>query len=75
MSINSIIATIMPFTQEYACFAHFGIVCIMVLILYSYEWCRYRKRKKEYSIETYVYIVSIILFGIFGQNNFIYANF
>ncbi len=75
LSVNGIIATIMPFTQDYACFAHFGIVCIMVLILYSYEWCKYQKREKEYSIETYVYIVSIILFGIFGQNNFIYANF
>lgn len=74
-SINSIILTVMPFTQDYACFAHLGIVSIMILILFIYEWYKYKHIKHDYLTEMYIYIVSIILFGVFGQNNFIYVNF
>jgi len=75
ISINSIIASVMPFTQDYACFAHFGIVCMMIGILFLYEWMRNRNMCYAYRLEMYIYVVSIILFGVFGQNSFIYANF
>lgn len=75
ISINSIILSVMPFTQDYACFAHLGIVSIMILILFLYEWCRNKNIRYDYHLEMNIYVVSIVLFGIFGQNNFIYANF
>jgi len=75
ISIDSIILMVMPFTHDYACFAHFGIVTIMICILFLYEWYKNRNIRYECQLEMYIYIVSIVLFGIFGKNNFIYANF
>ncbi len=75
ISINSIILTVMPFTQDYACFAHLGVVSIMIFILFLYERCKDRSIRYDYWLEMYIYVVSIVLFGVFGQNNFIYANF
>ena len=75
ISINSIILTVMPFTQDYACFAHLGVVSIMIFILFVYERCKNRNIRYDYRLEMYIYVVSIVLFGVFGQNNFIYANF
>lgn len=74
-SLNSIIAAVMPFTWDYACFSHLGIVSIMIFTLFLYEWYKNKKKKYDFHFEICFYIVSIVLFGIFGQNSFIYANF
>lgn len=75
ISTNVIIQTALPFTMDYACFAHLGVVLIMLAILFGEEFVRERNSQKHLDIIRGIQIVCIVLFGVIGTNGFVYANF
>lgn len=75
ISLNIIIRTILPFTMDYACFAHFGVVLIMIFILFMEECGIEKDKKLNQDMLRVTQAVCIILFGIVGANGFVYANF
>lgn len=75
ININSIIFSVMPFTGDYSCLAHLLTVCLFILILTIYEWKEYLHPTKKYPSKYFVYAVSVLFFGMIGQNSFLYANF
>ncbi len=75
---ESIIAAVMPMTDDYSCLA-FCLISIALILILGYMETRdveYEviSPKKTY-VRTTLYIILIILFGTWGQNSFIYANF
>lgn len=75
ITINSIIASVMPFTGDYSCLAHLITVCIFILILLIYEWKEYLHPAKKYPSKYFIYAVAVLFFGAIGQSSFLYANF
>ena len=75
ISIEIIISAIMPFTMDYSCFAHFGVVCIIILLLFIMEMGEYIGKEPNMICRICLYLVFLILFGVFGESSFIYANF
>ena len=75
LSVGVIIQSILPFSSDYSCFAHFGIVFIMIGILFMYELFQYKGKKVDIGLEIVIDFIFIVMFGIFGTNNFIYANY
>ena len=73
--MNSIIASIMPFTGDYSCLAHLLTVALFLLILLIYEWKEYLHPDRKYPSKYFIYAVSVLFFGMIGQNSFLYANF
>lgn len=81
LSINRqiIISTILPFTGDYSCVPYFLTVCIFILVLFIIEFYEYSGRLKNDSkgccLKCFIYLTAVILFGMIGQNSFLYANF
>lgn len=75
ISTEIIINSIMPFTMDYSCFAHFGIVSIMILLLFIMEVKDYMGKEANKTYRSCLYLASLVLFGVFGKSSFIYANF
>ncbi len=81
LSINrqTIISTILPFTGDYSCVPYFLTVCIFILVLFIIEFYEYIGRLKNDSkgrcLKCFIYLTAVILFGMIGQNSFLYANF
>jgi len=77
--INSILYSIMPFTNDNTCAAFFLTVCLFILILLIFELFEDNRKKPQKSIAISIWQVfflsSIVLFGVFGASSFIYANF
>lgn len=76
---QTIISTILPFTGDYSCVAYFLIICLFILILFIIELGEYRGRIKNsvkcHRLKCLIYLSAVILFGMIGQNSFLYANF
>lgn len=81
LSINrqTIISTILPFTGDYSCVPYFLTVCLFILILFIVEFFEYTGRtennSKSICLKCLIYLSAIILFGMIGQNSFLYANY
>lgn len=76
---QTIISTILPFTGDYSCVPYFLTVCIFILVLFFIEFFEYTGRLKNNSkgcrLKCLIYLTAVILFGMIGQNSFLYANF
>lgn len=79
LNTATLIASIMPLTGDYSCLSHFITISIFIFILFIMELNDYKRtiscavnisRKR-----VVVFIISIIFFGMIGQNSFLYANF
>lgn len=79
LNMGTIIASVMPFTGDYSCLAYLLTVCAFILVLFIFEFREVtnliKDKNKENHVKQIVHIVSIILFGVIGQNSFLYANF
>ena len=74
ISINTIIASVLPFTGDYSCLAYLLTVCLFIFVLFVLEW-REWLGKASSNWKYIFYTAGIILFGLIGQNSFLYANF
>ncbi len=76
---NSIINSIMPFTGDNTCVAFSLTVCLFILIFLIFELLEDKRRKPQKSLTLSAwqvfFLVSAVLFGVFGASSFIYANF
>lgn len=85
---NSIVAAILPFTNDYSCLAYIIVIIELIMVLAIFELIDAHNSKKygcnKFSKDTcpdipYIRIIillcCIILLGTWGQNSFIYANF
>lgn len=75
LSIDNITYSVLPFTGDNKCVAYFLTVMLMVFILFMMELREYREKKQNVNVRVVIYVVCIVLFGVFGENSFIYANF
>lgn len=75
ISLGYIVDAVMPFSNDYSCLAKLITVIILILILFFMELCEYKGKRIGDRIQVYIFIVAIVLFGVMGQNNFIYANY
>lgn len=88
IDMNSIIAAVLPFTNDYSCLAYVIVIIELIVVLLIFELIDAHKAKKYtdnvYSIDScpsipykriIILICCIILLGTWGQNSFIYANF
>lgn len=75
LSLNSIIAAVMPFTGDYSCVAAFITVLLCIFMLFIIELRDYTGKKSHTGIRIVLYTVAIIMLGVFGESSFIYANY
>ena len=76
LNTTAIVASLLPFTSDYSCLAYFVSLCILIIILFYVELCEFRQKVTcLYLQRNYIFILCIIFFGIWGQSNFLYANF
>lgn len=81
MAINyqCIVATIIPFTGDYSSLSYFLTIMFFILLLFLHELWEFTSFSERTSKLKYfkfgIYLLSVILFGMIGQNSFLYANF
>ena len=77
LSMDLIIQSVLPFTGDYACAAYLLTVCLFIFILFLMEYREYKHGEKQLFRPGYAFFFlgSILLFGVIGQNSFLYANF
>ena len=79
LDTTSIVTSILPFTGDYSCLSYLLTVCLFITILFIIELREIMHKtnfsQKEIYVKCFIYISSIILFGMIGQNSFLYANF
>lgn len=75
VSLEYIVDAVMPFSNDYSCLAKLITIILLVLILFIVELLEYKGKSICDRLQLYIYIIAIVLFGVMGQNNFIYANY
>lgn len=79
LNIDTIISAVMPFTGDYSCLSYFITVCLFILLLFIMELHDYKETVHNTAgvskKRIIIYIISVIFFGMIGQNTFLYANF
>lgn len=79
VNYQSIVATIIPFTGDYSSLPYFLTIMLFIFLLFLLELREFTsfsaKTSKSKYIKHAIYLLSIILFGMIGQNSFLYANF
>lgn len=79
MSLESIIASVLPFTGDFSCLAYLLCAGLFIVVLFFVEYREFagkiKNLKMERTIQMVIYSSSIILFGVIGQSSFLYANF
>ena len=74
LSLDAIIASLLPFTGDNTCAAHFLIICLLIGFYGIYEWRRVKNKGTSYGWLA-VMLVMTLLFGKFGSSSFLYGNF
>lgn len=88
LSLADIQNSILPFTSDNTCAAYFLTVCLFLFLLLLYEWGQVYGRGKlragegayaeGFSLSNFwlaLMAASIVLFGMFGESGFLYAQF
>jgi len=90
LSLDTIVASIMPFTNDYSCVPFFLMTLILLVGLYLSERKNFitennnddvndvgqeNLSKRSEWIIAFFYLFAVVLFGMIGQNSFVYANF
>ena len=74
LSIDQITASLLPFTGDNTCAAHFLIICLLILFLAIFEWRRNKGKETSYGWLAAMLIFTLLL-GKFGSSSFLYGNF
>lgn len=74
LSIDQITASLLPFTGDNTCAAHFLIICLLILFLGIFEWRRTRGKGTSYAWISVMLAVTLLL-GKFGSSSFLYGQF
>lgn len=74
ISISQITASLLPFTGDNTCAAHFLLICLLILFLLIYEWRKSRGKKVSIGWMG-VMLALTLLFGKFGSSSFLYGQF
>lgn len=79
ISFDTVITAIMPFTGDYSCLSHFITISVFILLLFLMELQDYKKYSEKVPViskkRIVFFAISIVFFGMIGQNSFLYANF
>lgn len=71
--------SILLWTFDNMCVAYFLTVCFCILVLFIWEWRQtYLKKEETSGVRScfqVFWVMAILLFGVFGESSFIYANF
>ncbi len=76
ITYNSVLESVLPFTKDNASIA----VALVLFLFVLYEFVIEIKNKDDYTnkkfcLRTFIYILCIVLLGVFGVNTFIYMNY
>lgn len=74
LSVDQITASLLPFTGDNTCAAHFLIICLLILFQALFEWRRTRGKGKSYGWIAAMLAITL-LFGQFGSSSFLYGQF
>lgn len=75
LDLNAIIASVMPFSGDYACLSYLLTVSVFILILFIMEWRDYSKRVYNSKVRVIIFLFALLFWGTIGNNTFLYANF
>lgn len=74
LSIDQITASLLPFTGDNTCAAHFLIICLLILFLAVFEWRKNKGKEASYGWIAAMLALTLLL-GKFGSSSFLYGNF
>lgn len=74
LSVAQITASLLPFTGDNTCAAHFLIICLLIVFLAVFEW-RKSKGKGTSMGWLAVMLAVTLLLGKFGNSSFLYGQF
>ena len=74
LSIDQITASLLPFTGDNTCAAHFLIICLLILFQAVFEWRRTRGKGTSYGWLAAMLAITLLL-GKFGSSSFLYGQF
>lgn len=74
LSIDQITASLLPFTGDNTCAAHFLIICLLILFQAVFEWRRNRGKGTSYGWIAAMLAITLLL-GQFGSSSFLYGQF
>ena len=74
LSVDQITASLLPFTGDNTCAAHFLIICLLILFQAVFEWRRTREKGTSYGWLAAMLTITLLL-GKFGSSSFLYGQF
>ncbi len=74
ISLDSIIASLLPFTGDNTCAAHFLIICLLILFQAVFEWRRTKGKGTSKGWIAAMLAITLLL-GNFGSSSFLYGQF
>lgn len=74
ISVAEITASLLPFTGDNTCAAHFLIICLLILFLAAFEWRRTRGKGTSMGWIGIMLAMTLLL-GKFGNSSFLYGQF
>ncbi|MBR4138834.1 MAG: MBOAT family protein [Lachnospiraceae bacterium] len=74
LSVDQITASLLPFTGDNTCAAHFLIICLLILFQAVFEWRRTRGKGTSYGWFAAMLAITLLL-GQFGSSSFLYGQF
>lgn len=74
LSVDQITASLLPFTGDNTCAAHFLIICLLILFLAVFEWRKNKGKGSSYGWLAAMLMLTLLL-GKFGSSSFLYGNF
>ena len=74
ISIENITASLLPFTGDNTCAAHFLIICLLIVFLAVFEWRKTKGKGTSYGWLAAMLAITLLL-GKFGSSSFLYGQF
>ena len=78
INYETIVSSVLPFTNDYSSVGYFLTIILFIGMLFLFEYLEYSERGNRRilnKVRLEVYLGCIILFGVIGQNSFLYANY
>ena len=75
LSVASIQASVLPFTGDNTCVAHFLTAIAMILLLLFWEIREEQGHVPNPYVRNFICLVLVLFFGVTGSGSFLYANY